>query len=232
MQLAKAFIYLPYNIDDVWACWWNTDIMEKFDPMVFKGRKATKFSPPPQQDDASTTKSSFSYQKPNGGYAHSLNVSNINFFPVKRTLHYTSTMVRDSEIDAILLIGHSSENLKEDFPDEEIEHKLLQGFFYWSLFKVNDKLTRVMISTYSEINIPIFSSFFYKQMAMKRTKSIRKSMMKELDRLTDYGRKKMDTSSFVDELNFRKCLEENCVKYPNRSWYKEWLALKQNPTQF
>jgi len=211
LQLAKAVITLPFRIDDVWASLWNTDTLGQIDPMAFKIRRACKYCAP----------------NDNSKYGLSMGINGVKMFPIKRALCFTATAVQDAEIGCYVLTAHTSDFTEEDFYEKKQEDKDLQGLFYFLLFKINEKSTRLVIPTYCDVDFPFVSGFLYKTLAKKRSKMIREAIVSVLNEITEHGSKVADTSSFKDGMYIKQSCMDNTLTQPNRSWYREWLSLKQ-----
>ena len=215
LKLTKVVMQFPYSFEDVYAMWVHGENHDIFDPMIHSDHHIFDYVSP--------------YQISND-QQYSMQYCSFGFFvlPIlkKREVPYVSTSVYDSAIDAFMFLGHTAEFKHEEVPIKE-NRVYGSGLFYYLIYRVGPKTTRVIHTIYSDAKMPFNSDFLFKTFWKKRSKDLYKGMEKRLRILTENGTKSIDWSTVVDSLNFKKSADDNTKAHPNRSWYKEYMSMKK-----
>ena len=217
LRLSKVVTRVPYPIEEVWACFWNIDLHKVIDPMG--GAETFKLMDYISPVSEAEGKPNYSNQQ----------VSCCTKFPIpfmkKRDLPITMTAIRDPELNMIMVAGHTCSLIETR--EDCIPAQLM---FYYMFYKVSDNETRFIHTVYTDLKLPLNPSLMLKVIMLKRAKDYKKGFEQQITRLRKEKSTKdglMDTSQFVDAMKYNLAIEENTKLYPNRSWYNEWLQLRE-----
>lgn len=231
MKLFKMVTLFPYPVDDVWK------VFKHIQAYDLKGTEVTEtetlgYHEPftlgqPDLSNAAYLKANDIEDESQLTNPLSVRYCNVclNLGPTfkKREFPHTQTTVFDDGLEGYVNVGHTSPFSFRPCPKERV---VADMFFVYFMYRVGKNLTRFGHIIYSDVKLPDFlDKMFANPTWKKRCLSMEETILKVLKEKTANGKRSIPDNELTDEYWYQKQVEDNQKKYPNRSWYKDYLSM-------
>ncbi|KAL9652978.1 hypothetical protein ABK040_015493 [Willaertia magna] len=236
LKLAKQVIYLPFPRDWVFAKYCESETRKQVDPLI-SILSCYRYVEPDTLISSSKEDREEDRRSP---YA----VNFVNYvtkpanFLKARAMHCACTSIYDPQIDCV--INYYKSVIDPDNSELEKNSIPMEILTAWCFFKINDNLTRYEQVCYLDIKLPFNSDMMFRSVGKQRINNETKFFFdmfeknkEKITKIRDGLREDDDIitqcSSYfeTDDLQHLKTMKDNFERYPNRSWYNEWIKLKE-----
>ncbi|EFC36021.1 predicted protein [Naegleria gruberi] len=204
LRLHKSVYTLPFCIEDVWKMVCNQENHLKFDPKANEEFKLRDFREPNQDCEFAVTETEMGPK----------------FMPIMKRRHFPfiTTTFYDSRLKGYVVVCRSFND-----SDNHTDRIHYDGFAYTMYIPNGDKATNVFMIDYSDIKMPFKAAILENTAYKFHIPTVQKGMVKVLNELTNNSTKNVEWNESMDGRHWWKMAELHKNRYPNKSWYDEWL---------
>ncbi|KAG2375109.1 hypothetical protein C9374_010113 [Naegleria lovaniensis] len=230
LRLFKMVLHLPYNIEDVWACYCDVNCRLEVDFNLGDDLRLDDYLSPvlpntpelltstPTTAHNHSNHSPLSLQFGSGTLDPKLPFVKTRFFP------FVMTSIKDPHTEGYVVVGHTR-SLQDPMGLNINNKEVASSLFHYMLFPLGDHSTRLVHTSYTDFLLPMDSKSIGRAIWKKRCKMLQNGFHKVLKERTMGGTKHVELSRVHDNMKYFQCVKDNSERFKNRSWFLEFESL-------